>query len=121
MTNEKAERRKISEDLSIYDYCAGKQFSFEVNIEALFDLFDVVNDLTTIEIKRNKKNMVEDIALVKPRVDEDAIVFAMNNVIAFAQMKINAEIEDKDLEMLRRIRLKKFFVDKKEKERESET
>jgi hypothetical protein len=107
---------KVNEDLSIFQYCADKHLSSEVNIESILDIMSVVEELTYLTVIKDPSSNVIDVVLNRPKIDEDLIVFAMKNVIEFGKMKQNAQIDDKDLNLLRRVRLRKFILDREKKE-----
>jgi hypothetical protein len=92
---------QLEDGTILNEYCQNKQFSHEVNIEAVYDLLDVITKNIKLQVIKNDDGFVTDVSLKIPVCDDFLAVLAQKNVIEFSQKRNNSEIEISDEEFLR--------------------
>lgn len=90
-----------------------KQFDdLTLNTEVIWDILEVITELSNLKITRNDSGNIEDIKLCIPKVDEKLVLFSLRNFIEFQKMRNDEGISAESILELRRIKIKKYIEGK---------
>lgn len=92
---------------SINRFCMDQFNSLVTNQEAIWDVLDVVNRLTRLEVTKDPDGFVTDVVLILPRSDEIVATFALKNFLKHHELQGETVSAETVLE-LRRLMLQKF-------------
>jgi hypothetical protein len=103
---------QLKDGTQLTEYCYQKQFSHEVNIEAINDLLDVITRNIKLHVVKNDDGLVTDVEFIVPYCNDEMVVKAQNNVVEFYEIRVQSlpiEIPDDEFLVQRRMKLEKII------------
>ncbi len=98
----------LSDGTAINKFCLGQFDDLVMNMEIIWDVFDIITKLSRLNVTKDENGFVKDAELIMPRISEVAVLWAIKNFVKCHEMRSDSISPETILE-LRRLKLEKYF------------